>query len=304
MQHRTARRRFRSAARRLRCLNSGPLPQEQAFKFEAIATGPGEVLARFTMPKNYYLYRDKTHFTTDTPGVTLGAPKWPAGKEHTDANFGTTTVYYDQIEVPVPLSRAKTDAQDVAITTTFQGCLENNVCYPEMTRTVTVPLPAGKTDAVAAAPSRRIDRQPIQARVERLDLAGVRRFLPRRTRPRVHAVRVPDDPDPVRHHRRRGRKYFDAARVRAVDRLRARQRGHLHDRRRRRGPRRRESAGRVPEAVDAVELRRPVRAARAVDVRLLRIAVAESWQSKIADISNQQKGGSLSAWRSWACCRR
>jgi thiol:disulfide interchange protein DsbD len=132
-------------------LNSGPLPQEQAFKFEAIATGPGEVLARFTMPKNYYLYRDKTHFTTDSPGVTLGAPKFPAGKEHTDANFGTTTVYYDQIEIPVPLSRAKTDAQDVAITTTFQGCLENNVCYPEMTRTVTVPLPAGKTDAVAVA---------------------------------------------------------------------------------------------------------------------------------------------------------
>jgi thiol:disulfide interchange protein DsbD len=134
-------------------LNNGPLPQEQAFKFEAIATGPGDVLARFTMPKNYYLYRDKTHFTTDSDGVTLGAPKWPQGKEHTDANFGTTTVYYDQIEIPVPLSRTKTDAQTVAITTTFQGCLENNVCYPEMTRTVSVPLPAGKTDAVAAAPA-------------------------------------------------------------------------------------------------------------------------------------------------------
>jgi len=134
-------------------LNSGPLPQEQAFKFEAIATGPGEVLARFTMPKNYYLYRDKTHFTTDTPGVTLGSPKWPQGKEHTDANFGATTVYYDQIEIPLPLSRAKTGAQDVAITTTFQGCLENNVCYPEMTRTVSVPLPAGKTEAIVAAAS-------------------------------------------------------------------------------------------------------------------------------------------------------
>jgi thioredoxin:protein disulfide reductase len=135
-------------------LNSGPLPQEQAFTFEAIATGPGEVLARFTMPKNYYLYRDKTNFTTDSPGITLGTPKWPQGKEHTDANFGKTIVYYDQIEIPVPLSRTKTDAQDVAITTAFQGCLENNVCYPEMTRTVSVPLPAGKTDAVVAAPPR------------------------------------------------------------------------------------------------------------------------------------------------------
>lgn len=132
-------------------LGSGPLPQEQAFKFEAIGTGPAEVLARFTMPKNYYLYRDKTHFTTDTAGVTLGEPNWPQGKKHTDANFGTTTVYFDQIEIPIPLSRTKNDAQDVAITTTFQGCLENSVCYPEMMRTVSVPLPARKADAAVAS---------------------------------------------------------------------------------------------------------------------------------------------------------
>jgi len=53
-----------------------PLPAEQAFVFEAIATGPGEVLARFTMPKNYYLYRDKTHFSTDAKDVTVGTPAW------------------------------------------------------------------------------------------------------------------------------------------------------------------------------------------------------------------------------------
>ncbi|HEX4480955.1 MAG TPA: protein-disulfide reductase DsbD [Rudaea sp.] len=143
-------------------LGSGPLPQEQAFKFEVIATGPADVLARFTMPKNYYLYRDKTHFTTDTAGVTLGEPKWPQGKQHTDANFGATTVYFDQIEIPIPLSRTQTDAQNVAITTTFQGCLENSVCYPEMMRTVSVPLPAGKADAAvssAAASNESTDSQ-------------------------------------------------------------------------------------------------------------------------------------------------
>lgn len=130
--------------------NGSPLPAEQAFVFEAIATGPGEVLARFTMPKNYYLYRDKTHFSSDTSGVTLGAPKWPAGVEHTDANFGKATVYFNQIEVPIPVSRSKTDAENISVTTNFQGCLENAVCYPEMTRTVSVPLPAGN-GAVAGA---------------------------------------------------------------------------------------------------------------------------------------------------------
>ncbi|MEP6483783.1 MAG: protein-disulfide reductase DsbD [Rudaea sp.] len=130
-----------------------PLPAEQAFVFEAIATGPGEVLARFTMPKNYYLYRDKTHFSSESSGITLGTPTWSPGKEHVDANFGKTTVYFDQVEIPIPVSRTKTDAQTVSITTNFQGCLENAVCYPEMTRTVSVPLPAGNGATVAAEPA-------------------------------------------------------------------------------------------------------------------------------------------------------
>src|SRR6185369_12120529 len=87
-------------------IGSGPLPAEQAFVFEAIATGADEVLARFTMPKGYYLYRDKTNFTlADAKSGTLGAPKWPPGKDHTDANFGTTTVYFDQVEVPIAVTR-------------------------------------------------------------------------------------------------------------------------------------------------------------------------------------------------------
>ncbi len=123
---------------------SKPLPAEQAFVFETIATGPDEVLARFTMPRGYYLYRDKTSFTlADGAAASLGAPRWPAGKDHTDANFGTTTVYFDQVEVPIPVTRSGTSAQTLALTTNFQGCLENSVCYPVMTRTVNVALPAG-----------------------------------------------------------------------------------------------------------------------------------------------------------------
>ena len=127
--------------------NDQPLPAEQAFVYEAIATGPNEVLARFTMPKGYYLYRDKTSFASADKGVTVGAPKWPAGKQHTDENFGTTTVYFDQVEVPLPLTRANTGAQTLALTANFQGCKEGSVCYPMMERSVNVALPAGAANA-------------------------------------------------------------------------------------------------------------------------------------------------------------
>jgi thiol:disulfide interchange protein DsbD len=143
-------------------LGGGPLPAEQAFVFEAIATGADEVLARFTMPKGYYLYRDKTNFAlAGGENATLGAPKWPSGKDHTDANFGTTTVYFNQVEVPIAVTRTNPSAQTLALTSNFQGCLENSVCYPVMTRTVNVALPASTgasppntmPSAAAAAPA-------------------------------------------------------------------------------------------------------------------------------------------------------
>ena len=130
--------------------NDQPLPAEQAFAYEAIATGPNEVLVRFTMPKGYYLYRDKTTFSSADKGVTLGTPKWPAGKQHTDANFGTTTVYFDQVEIPLPFTRSGAGAQTLALTADFQGCKEGSVCYPMMERTLNVALPAG---GVTSAPA-------------------------------------------------------------------------------------------------------------------------------------------------------
>ena len=121
-----------------------PLPPEQAFVYEAIATSANEVLARFTMPKGYYLYRDKTSFRlADGADGKLGAPRWPAGQQHTDENFGATTVYFNQVEVPLPVSRSDAAARSVNVESSFQGCKENSVCYPVMTRQVRVD-PAGR----------------------------------------------------------------------------------------------------------------------------------------------------------------
>ena len=129
--------------------NAGPLPVDKAFTFEAIATGPGELLARFTMPKGYYLYRDKTQF--DSPDAKLAAPVWPAGKQHKDANFGDTTVYFDQVEIPIGITLANASAKALRLNAHFQGCLEGSVCYPLTTRGIDVQLPAAGAVASAAS---------------------------------------------------------------------------------------------------------------------------------------------------------
>ncbi|MBS0581868.1 MAG: protein-disulfide reductase DsbD [Proteobacteria bacterium] len=123
-----------------------PLPVDQAFAFEAIPGGAGEVLARFTMPKGYYLYRDKTSFRADN--ATLAAPRWPEGRLHEDASFGQTTVYFDQVDVPVAVSNLAA-GQPLHLTSTFQGCLEGSVCYPPTTRRIDVAM-TGAAGANAA----------------------------------------------------------------------------------------------------------------------------------------------------------
>ena len=128
------------------------LPAEQAFRFEAIATSPTEVLARWTMPKGYYLYRDKTVLTAgDGADVELGQPTWPAGVDHVDEHFGNVVVYFDQVEVPLPMRRANGAAPSMPLTAEFQGCKENGICYPVMQRTVDVDLPAATTNQLADA---------------------------------------------------------------------------------------------------------------------------------------------------------
>ncbi|MGO4222499.1 protein-disulfide reductase DsbD [Lysobacter sp. TAF61] len=140
-----------------------PLPPEQAFGFEAIAGDGNTLLLRFTPARGYYLYRDKTTLRLDEAagkaGIALGSPHWPQGVAHRDEHFGNVIVYFDQVELPIALTRSKADAATVRLTAGFQGCQTDGICYPPMTRTVEVALPAGvvAVGAVAAA----ADRQPI-----------------------------------------------------------------------------------------------------------------------------------------------
>ncbi|WP_448243194.1 protein-disulfide reductase DsbD family protein [Pseudoxanthomonas mexicana] len=121
-----------------------PLPEDQAFAFEAIAFNGNELLLRFTPARGYYVYRDRTSMALEgAQGVSLQAPRWPKGKAHRDEHFGDVTVYFDQAEVPVPLKRDRADAVTATLRVTFQGCQTDGICYPPMTRRVKLAIPSG-----------------------------------------------------------------------------------------------------------------------------------------------------------------
>jgi thiol:disulfide interchange protein DsbD len=132
-----------------------PLPPEQAFAFEAIAFDGNQLLLRFTPARGYYVYRDRTSMALEgDAGVSLLAPRWPAGVAHRDEHFGEVTVYFDQAEVPVPLRREHARATQATLRVTFQGCQADGICYPPMTRRVKLSIPAGEvTPADAPTPA-------------------------------------------------------------------------------------------------------------------------------------------------------
>ncbi len=133
-----------------------PLPPEQAFGFEAIANAGNELLLRFSPAPGHYLYRDRTRLriadADDIPpdDISLGEPHWPAGVSHEDEHFGQQIVYFEPVDVAVPLQRVDGAARDIQFTATFQGCETDGICYPPMTRTVAVSLPASGAAATDA----------------------------------------------------------------------------------------------------------------------------------------------------------
>jgi thiol:disulfide interchange protein DsbD len=132
-----------------------PLPQEQAFAFEAIAYDGNLLLLRLTPAPGYYLYRDRTTMTLEgAKGISLDRPRWPRGSAHHDEHFGDVVVYFSQAEVPVPLIRSHADAAGAMFKVTFQGCQKDGICYPPMTRAVKLAIPKGSITATTAADAR------------------------------------------------------------------------------------------------------------------------------------------------------
>ncbi len=136
-------------------LEAGPLPEEQAFRVDALVE-PGSTVAnlraavRFTMPPGYYLYRDQTKFELVDPGsdVSIDAPVFPPGRSYRDEHFGDVIVYFDQVEVGVPLRGSLAGVTSLPIKVSFQGCQDGGICYPPMERIVVLPIAAalGRSD--------------------------------------------------------------------------------------------------------------------------------------------------------------
>src|SRR5262249_2684616 len=98
-------------------------------------------------------YRDRMSYASRTPGVTLGKPDFPPGKEKEDEFFGKQVIYHDGATVRIPYTRLAEDAARLTLELKVQGCADAGICYPPQTWTTEVDLQsvaaAGASDASA-----------------------------------------------------------------------------------------------------------------------------------------------------------
>jgi thiol:disulfide interchange protein DsbD len=119
------------------------LPPDEAFKLEAKAEGPDRVRLTWQIAEGYYLYKSRTKAVTSSTQAQLGPLAMPTGKIHNDDYFGEQEVYYVELAATLPVARPGGSSIDLPLDVTYQGCADAGLCYPPITKQVSVELPAG-----------------------------------------------------------------------------------------------------------------------------------------------------------------
>jgi len=107
-----------------------PLPVNKVFQFTVQRGGDNGLLLAWAIAPGTYLYRDKIVVTAGDkvlPVIT------PAGETKDDPNFGPTEIYHDQVKVRIEAGMVPAMG---ALRIAYQGCAEQGICYPPVTKAV------------------------------------------------------------------------------------------------------------------------------------------------------------------------
>ena len=146
-----------------------PPSQDEAFQFDMAVQDPQTLLARFTVAAGNYLYRDKIKFEiSGTHPIQILHFELPEGKNKIDEIFGPTDVFFDDIDIQLPLNRSP-QQQNISLTVHYQGCSETfNICYPPTKKIIELVLPASNTSLVDKANTQVLSSTPPLSEQDRL----------------------------------------------------------------------------------------------------------------------------------------
>jgi thiol:disulfide interchange protein DsbD len=125
------------------------LHPDQAFILSAKLDANNVIQTNILLADHIYLYRDKIKISmVSGDGHSLGAISIPRGKKKTDEFLGPTEVIYDQVNVSIPVISEPGASSRFALSYQYQGCVEDRICYPPITKYLTVDASAGLIQVV------------------------------------------------------------------------------------------------------------------------------------------------------------
>ncbi len=127
------------------------LPPDQAFRFVASMKDADTALLEWDVAEGYYLYRDKFRFKAEpAEAVALGEPKLPEGETKHDEFFGEVTIVKHLVRAEIPVRRLDPTLERFTLVAEYQGCAESGICYPPITKSVSLDFPPAATATTAA----------------------------------------------------------------------------------------------------------------------------------------------------------
>ncbi len=117
---------------------------DQAFNFDFSQKG-SDLALNWQIKDGYYLYRQKIEIVP--ANATLAAYILPKGLAHHDEFFGDSEIYKNALNISIPLREVKADAK---VRVTYQGCAAAGFCYPPETREIPLAEVAAYTNSGTA----------------------------------------------------------------------------------------------------------------------------------------------------------
>ncbi len=139
------------------------LSPDQAYRFSASSEDGKRLHVNWRIADGTYLYRDKIELDLEAAdGTRLGAYSLPRGAIkpdgiRPDGSLGDVAVFHHDVDLDIPLIRTATAASEVRLKTRYQGCADRGICYPPINQEIALSLPAidapttGPPDSSAAA---------------------------------------------------------------------------------------------------------------------------------------------------------
>jgi len=136
------------------CQADTPLPEwDQVFQIEARVNQAEEIQLDWQIKPDYFLFRNKIRIHSQTLGIELDSPVFPASESVKDDFFGKHPIYRKNFSLTIPLKRNAKSNNKIQFSVQFQGCLSFEQCYSQTAKSFTLdlsPLTANNTQPSAA----------------------------------------------------------------------------------------------------------------------------------------------------------